>query len=29
MISEEELIEDPSGAQEMYNQQRMLESRMI
>jgi len=28
MISEEELIEAPNGAQEMYNQQAMLESRM-
>ena len=29
MISEEELIEAPSGAQEMYDQQAMLESRMV
>ena len=28
MISEEELIEAPNGAQEMYDQQAMLESRM-
>jgi hypothetical protein len=28
MISEEELIEAPNGAQEMYNQQAMLQSRM-
>ena len=29
MISEEEMIEEPNGAQEMYDQQAMLESRMI
>jgi hypothetical protein len=29
MISEEEMVEGPSGAQEMYDQQQMLESRMI
>jgi len=28
MISEEELIEAPDGAQEMYDQQAMLQSRM-
>jgi hypothetical protein len=28
MISEEELIEEPNGAQEMYDQQAMLQSRM-
>ena len=28
MISEEEMVEGPNGAQEMYNQQAMLESRM-
>ena len=28
MISEEEMIEGPSGAQEMYDQQAMLQSRM-
>ena len=28
MISEEELIEAPNGAQEMYDQQAMLQSRM-
>jgi len=28
MISEEEMVEGPSGAQEMYDQQAMLESRM-
>ena len=29
MISEEEIIEAPNGAQEMYDQQAMLESRMV
>ena len=29
MISEEEMVEAPSGAQEMYDQQAMLESRMV
>ena len=29
MISEEEIIEAPNGAQEMYDQQQMLESRMV
>ena len=28
MISEEEMVEGPNGAQEMYDQQQMLESRM-
>ena len=28
MISEEEIIEEPDGAQEMYDQQQMLQSRM-
>jgi len=28
MISEEEIIEGPNGAQEMYDQQQMLQSRM-
>jgi len=28
MISEEEIIEEPNGAQEMYDQQQMLQSRM-
>jgi hypothetical protein len=28
MISEEEIIEEPNGAQEMYEQQQMLRSRM-
>ncbi len=28
MISEEEMIEGPNGAQEMYDQQAMLQSRM-
>ena len=28
IISEEEIIEAPDGAQEMYDQQAMLESRM-
>ena len=28
MISEEEIIEAPDGAQEMYDQQAMLQSRM-
>jgi len=29
MISEEEIIEAPNGAQEMYDQQQMLQSRMV
>jgi len=29
MISEEEMVEGPNGAQEMYDQQAMLQSRMI
>jgi hypothetical protein len=28
MISEEEIIEEPDGAQAMYDQQAMLQSRM-
>ena len=28
MISEEEIVEGPNGAQEMYDQQQMLQSRM-
>jgi hypothetical protein len=28
MISEEEIVEEPNGAQEMYDQQQMLQSRM-
>ena len=29
MVSEEEIIEEPNGAQAMYEQQQALQSRMI